>query len=58
MAFLLVRLRLWQERLKLPHNRPAVKLQYLLLLVVLLPLEAVVVVVEVLVEVLVMQYVR
>ena len=50
-----MRLRLRQERLKLPHNRPAVKLQYLLV-VVLLPLEAVVV--EVLVEVLVMQYVK
>ena len=54
-----VRLRLRQERLKLPHNRPAVKLQYLLV-VVLLPLEAVVVVVavEVLLEVLVIQYVK
>ena len=52
------RLSLRQERIKLPHNRPAVKLHDLLLLVVILPLEAVVVVVEVLVEVMVMQYVK
>ena len=51
------RLRLRQERLKLPHNRPAVKLHDSLV-VVLPPLEAVVVVMEVLVEVLVMQYVK
>ena len=57
-SLLAARLRLRQERLKLPHHRPAVKLHDSLVVVLTPPLEAVVVVVEVLVEVLVMQYVK
>ena len=53
-----VRLRQRRERKKRRLKGPGEKLHDLLLLVVLLPLGAVVVVVEVLVEVLVMQYVK